>query len=535
MLIYFVVAPILMAVFMYLYTNDKIAKIVAILVQGTLFVGSFNMFLTARYYTIETVVGGYESVAGITLRASVFNSALIIIATLVFLMITIYNFPEPKSKMFWLLMFIWEGALIGIFLTGDFFNRFVLMEVATIVSTILIMYNREERSMYDGLYYLVINVVSVQFFLFGVGYIYRITGTLDMYRATAIMQELPQDQLLLPYALIMVFAAMKCALFPISNWMSKTLATPGSPPTVNAVMASVHMVSGLYLFMSMHNVFSHMQLNYFFIIMGAITSLVAIVFGLAQRNIMKLLSYVAVVQFGLVIIALNIGGYYNQLGAMYHVVNYALFSAILFLGIGLVIARYNTTNINNIRGVLKVMPITAFSLIFAILGIIGTPLFSGSVSTYFMLRYADIWIAVIVAIISLGNFALFARFSTILLGTPTSNHSDRNVANLKFKAIPLLPLAIICLVGGIFGDQVIGFLLNTEASVSPAGIVQKLIMFAISAVLGFGLHKATFRTTVEGSKPGPLCKIRGYDMGFRGIVLSVGIFFGIILTILFIG
>ena len=528
MLIYFVVAPILMAVFMYLYTNDKIAKIVAILAQAALFVASFNMFLTARYSSIEIVVGGYYSVTGITLRASVFNSALIIITTLVFLMITIYNFPEPKSKMFWLLMFIWEGALIGIFLTGDFFNRFVLMEVATIISTILIMYKREDRSMYDGLYYLVINVVSVQFYLFGVGYLYRLTGTLDMQRATAIIQTLPQEQLMLPYALIMVFAAMKCALVPMSNWMPKALSTQGSPPTVNAVMASVHMVSGLYLFISMHNVFSHMQQNYLFIIMGGLTSIVAIFFGLAQRNIKKLLGNVAVVQFGLIIIALNIGYYYNQLGAMYHMINYALFSAILFLGVGLILARYKTNRISEIKGVLKRMPVTSISLIFAVLGIIGTPLFSGSVSTYFMLRDADMWVSIIIAVIGIGNFALFARFSTIFFGK-SKDLTDRNMSSLKFQAIPLLPLAIICFAGGIFGDDLLSFLLNTPATISPGGILQKLIWFGISLVFGFVLHKVTGANALHGVRQGVFFKIRRYDMGFRGIVLSVGIFFAVIM------
>lgn len=531
MLTYFVVAPILLAVFMYLYTNETLAKIGAILVQASLFIASLYMFLEARETPIELAVGGYETVLGIALRASAFNAALIVLTTLVFLMITIYNYPEEKTKMFWLLMFIWEGALIGIFLTGDFFNRFVLMEVATIISTILIMYDREKRSMYHGLYYLVINVVSVQFYLFGVGYLYRMTGTMDMQLATYRLQDIPAEQLLLPYALIMTFAAMKCALLPMGNWVSKALATEGSPPTVNAVMSAVHMVSGLYLFMSMHNVFPNMQQNYLFIIMGALTSMVGVLFGLAQRNVKKLLSYVSIVQFGLVVIALNIGDYYSTVGAMFHILNYALFSAILFLGMGIVIRKYQTNHLNQIRGVFKTTPVTAVALVCAMFGIVGTPFFSGSVSTYFMLRGADQWVAVLIATVGALNLALFARFSTIFFGQANTETINRDLYARRFQSVPLLPLALICLLGGIFGEQVMGFLLNTGAYTSPYSNTQKLTMFAISLAVGYSLHHVTRAKSADGEPAGFLYKVKYYDMGFRGIVISVGLFFGLILLV----
>ncbi|MCL1936469.1 MAG: hypothetical protein FWF57_08890 [Defluviitaleaceae bacterium] len=525
MLTLYVVSPILLAVFMYLFTNDKAAKIIAILAQLALIIASFNLFLQARTYTVSETVGNYYSVTGIRLNVDGLSSILILLTTLIFLTITIYNFAEKKSKLFWLLMFIWEGSLIGIFMTGDFFNRFVLMEVSTIISTILIMYNRKHRSLYDGLYYLIINVISVQFYLLGVGYLYRLTGTLDIYEATYRIPHIDPSLLVLPYALIMTFAALKCALIPMTTWVPKALATAGAPPTVLAVMSTVQMTSGIYLFIRMHYVFGDFANNAIFAFVGASTSIVGIFMAISQKNIRHMLSYLAVVQFGLIIFGLNTGDEYSRIGTTYHMINNAIAMAALFLGTGIIIEKYQTKDLDKIQGVLKSAPITSYVLIFAFLSIFATPFLNGSVSKQLIIRDMDILGTIIMYIISLGSMVIFFKFSSIFFGKSKIEESESETLKMEIQEFSIIPLGLLCILGGIFSREAIGIFFNAYKSINIAENIQHGVIFVISIVIAFFINKLIKKDTPI------LKKLQTYDMGIRGIILSVGLFFAFILLI----
>ena len=207
MLSYFVIIPLLTAVFLYVFSTAKTARIIAVIVQAALAGYAGRLFMICKDGSVITSIGGYEDTLGITLRADTLSSVFVALVAFLFFIAALYSVNEQKNKLFWLLLFVWEGLLTGIFLTRDLFNTFVLMEVAMVVVAILIMFNRDKRSMYDGMFYLMINIVVMQFYLFGVGYVYKLTGVLDMEAAASILVSLDKSSLVLPYALIMTAIA----------------------------------------------------------------------------------------------------------------------------------------------------------------------------------------------------------------------------------------------------------------------------------------------------------------------------------------
>ena len=180
MLSWFVLAPVLTAVFLYIFPFKKAGRAIAIIVQMAMIASAFYLFFLCKEGDIYTNVRNFSGVLGITLKADTLSSVLIILTSCIFLIANFYIFHEDVSRLFWFLLLLWEGLLIGIFLSRDFFNLFVLIEVATVVVAILIMFNRDNRSMYDGMVYLMVNTVAIQFYLFGAGYIYKLTGSLDL-------------------------------------------------------------------------------------------------------------------------------------------------------------------------------------------------------------------------------------------------------------------------------------------------------------------------------------------------------------------
>ena len=144
MLIYFVIVPILIAVFLYLFPEkflpEKIGKVIAIVAQSLVVVGAlYLLFQTQAYGTMVTNVGDFRSFLGIYLMADTLSADFVLLTAIVFLAAAIFTVNESRSSLFWFLLFIWESALIGLFLTRDLFNIFVMAEVATVVVAVLLM------------------------------------------------------------------------------------------------------------------------------------------------------------------------------------------------------------------------------------------------------------------------------------------------------------------------------------------------------------------------------------------------------------
>ena len=528
MLSYLVIIPLLTAVFLYVFSTAKAAKVIASVAQAGLVGLAVRLFVLCKDGEIIMHIGQYESVLGITLRADTLSSVFVALVTFVFLIAVLYSFNEQENKLFWLLIFIWEGLLIGVFLSRDMFNLFVLMEVAMVVVAILIMFNRDKRSMYDGMLYMMVNIVAMQFYLFGVGYVYKMTGVLDMTAAQEILATVDTSSLVLPYALIMVAVALKCALVPLYSWLPKAHGTPGAPSAVSALLSGVHIKSGIYLFMRIQPIFQNIDASAFFLWVGIITGIVGFIFAMSQSDMKLILAYHTISQVGMIIASLNLGDRYSYMGGLYHSINHALFKAALFLSAGAIIKAYGTRNIYEISGVFKRFPLIATGTAMAILGITGAPLFNGSVSKYFIMSGANPLTSAALTFINLGTIISFIKYSSILFGEYDSRNdsSGDDVIEIDMTMqVSVLILGFMCLVGGVLGEEFIELLFNVSVSMDAAGYLQKIAFFAGSVLVGFFIYKYYVKTSVL------LKRIREIDLGFRAICFSIGIFFAMLLLV----
>jgi len=526
MLTYFVFVPILIAVFLYLFPLEKVSRVISIVAQAGLFVAAFYLFYLSRENDVITVVGNYEDVLGIILMADMLSAVFILLTAFIFLMAAIYSFNEDRSRLFWFLLFIWEGTMIGVFLAGDLFNLFVLTEVATVLVAVLILYNRQNRSMYDGMIYLMINVVVIQFYLFGLGFIYRLVGILDMMAVAEAFRTIENEQLFLPYALIMTFVALKCALMPLFSWLPKAHGTPGASAAVSAVLSGLHIKSGIYLFIRFQYVFEGVALTQFFLVMGLITAVAGVIMALSQTDIKLVLAYSTIAQIGLIIAGFNIGGYYNHVGSLFHVINHAVFKAALFLGAGMIIHTYDTRDINKVRGVFKRMPVVGVSMGFAILGMIGMPLFNGSRSKYFIMYDIDPLLNILLTLVNLGTIMVFIKYSAMLFGsikTEESTEKELIEKQDKWQLVSMVVLGGMCLALGIMGEQFISVLFGVEVVIDMAGYLLKAGIFAASLVAGYFIFTHCIKNNAL------IARVRNIDLGFREMCIMIGVFFGVIL------
>lgn len=521
MLPWFVMTPVLTALALYILPFKKAGKIIAVAAQAVMICFAFHIFFMCREGNVLVRIGNYSNGLGISLKADTLSSVYLILLTFIFFVAVIYNFNGKTGRLFWFLLFVWEGLLSGIFLSCDFFNIFVLLEVVTVVVSIFIMFKRDNRSMYDGMVYLMVNTVAIQFYLFGAGYIYKLTGTLDMDIAAEAIKSIDRESLLLPYALIMTSVSLKCALMPLFSWLPKAHGTPGAPSAVSAILSGLHIKSGIYLFIRFQTVFANVAIPEFFLVTGIITGIAGFIFALSQTDIKLILAYHTISQIGMIMIGLGASDVYSYTGSVYHIVNHAVFKSALFLSAGIIIHSFGTRDIYKIRGVLRRIPLMGAATIMAVFGITGAPFFNGSISKYFIMAGANWVVNGAIIFINLGTIISFIKYSSILFGHSDNWHESKKINAGQQAAVMIL--GITCFAGGIFGEQFIGFLFGIDISVDTTGYLEKAALFILSVIAGFLIYRYYIK------KSALFRKIRGIELSFRGICVSIGLFFALIL------
>ena len=520
---FLVIIPVIIAVFLYVFAGLKIARMIAVITQAAYMVLAFVLLIASRNQEIVVSVGGYEGFLGIILRVDNLAAVFILLTVLIFLAVVIYNLRsryDHTGRLYWFLLFILEGTLIGLFLTRDFFNIFVLVEVSTVVVVILLMYDRQRRNLFAGMTFIMVNIVVMQFYLFGLGYLYMVVGVLDMKAAAEVIYTMERADLALPYALIMTAIAAKCSLLPLLTWMPKVNSLTGSRFTIAALMSGLHIKSGIYLFVRFQYVFGGMA-NEFFLVVGIITAFAGIVLALAQKDIRLMLAYSTVAQAGLIIAGLSLDSEYARIGSLFHIVSHAIIKVALFLLAGIISYLYKTKDIGKIRGLFRVSPSIGMANLFAILGIVGAPFFNGFVSKYFIAEGATGALGWVFIAINLGTVLVFVRYSAMFFGT---SGGVKPVPDWCREGV-VLGLGFLCLGMGVFGEWAIMFLFDTQVSTSILGILEKALWFGISV----GAAVLIYRYVLV--KKDYLRPLRGLTLNFKIMCLSIGVFFAALLVV----
>jgi multicomponent Na+:H+ antiporter subunit D len=515
---------VLIAVFLFVFATNKAARVLAIFFQAVFVALSLYLLWYTRSNEMIDVIGDYDGLLGIILRAYTTSAVFMVLCGVIFLAVAIYSFNQSDSRTFWFLLFILQSALVGLFLTRDLFNIFVLVEVATVIVIILLMYDKKNRNMLAGLVFLMLNIVAMLMYLFGIGYIYMLTGVFDIIEAgnrMAYIYAYNPGDLVIPYALIMTGIAFKCSIIPIFGFLPKVKLYPKAPSAVAAILSGVQIKTMVYMFIRMQEMFGGFSSHSFFLAVGIAASLTGVIMAICQTDIKMILAYHTMSQVGLIIIGLSAGNDYSMLGGLYHIISHATFKSALFLSAGIIVHSYGTRDVYKIRGVMRRMPIVGLVTLFAVLGITGAPFFIGSISKYYIAATVPFWLNAAVIIISLGTIISFIKYAGILFGKDPGVEGDAVKPDI-WRIVPSVALGAFCLIGGIFGEFFVNFLFDAGSTIDIWGYVEKALIFFASVGAGLLIYKYI----VYGNAT--LKRIGGLNLGFRSVCASMAAFFGLI-------
>ena len=388
-----------------------------------------SVLLLQQVYTAGPItyqLGGWEAPWGIEYRIDLLNAWVLLIVTglgstvLAAARVSIAReLEENRQTLFYTLYLLCFAGLLGIVATGDVFNVFVFLEISSLATYALIALGRDRRALWASFQYLIMGTIGATFILIGIGFLYMMTGTLNMADlATRLPAVEGSATVLAAFAFIVVGVCLKLALFPLHLWLPNAYSY--APSIVTAFLAATATKVALYLLLRFTvTVFgvdfsiASLPLETLFIGLGLVGVFVASAVAIYQTDIKRMFAYSSVAQIGYMVVGIGIASTVAVQATLLHLFNHALMKGGLFLALTGLVYQLGNCRIEAFRGLGRSMPWTMAAIVIGGLSLIGMPLTVGFVSKWYLIMAAmDAglwWVAVLVVLGSLLAVAYIWR------------------------------------------------------------------------------------------------------------------------------
>ena len=354
------------------------------------------------------------------------------------------------------------GGLAGLVMTGDAFNLFVFLEISALSSVILIALGAgtDRRALVAGYNYLIIGAVGATFYVIGVGFIYAVTGSLNMADLAARIPDVQQDTVIMVgFGFMVAGILVKAAIFPVHIWLPAAYAY--APSAVSALLAAIATKASLYvlarilftMFAGVPDV-TALALEWVLIPLAIAGIFTGTILAIYENDIKKLLAYSSVAQIGYIALAFGIASTAGVAAGFIHIGNHAVIKGGMFLAVGgYFLALRSRVSLSAMAGLGRRMPITTTGFLICGLSLIGLPLTAGFISKLYLVRALiaeDMIIVMILVLVSSAlSVAYLWKIVEILWQRPEGEEAPLHGGEAPALYIPLWILAIANLWLGI--------------------------------------------------------------------------------------
>lgn len=351
--------------------------------------------------TISYELGGWAPPWGIEYRVDSVNAYVMLIVAAIGAVVITYAGPsvaseiaEDRRYLFYTSYLLCLSGLLGVTITGDAFNVFVFLEISSLSSYVLISAGRDRLALTAAYRYLIFGTIGATFYLIGIGFLYQVTGTLNM---ADLAQRLPTVEgtrtVHAAFVFIVIGLAMKAALFPLHIWLPNAYAY--APSVASAFLAATATKVSIYVLLRVYLTifgadfsFDVMGIGYALMPLAVLAMFVGSGVAIFQPDIKRMLAYSSVAQIGYMILGFSIATGLGVTAGILHLFNHALMKCALFLAMGCVFYRTGSVSIEAMKGMGKRMPWTMGAFVAGGLSIIGVPLTVGFISKWYLILAA---------------------------------------------------------------------------------------------------------------------------------------------------
>ena len=371
-----------------------------------------------------------------------------------------------KAKYMSLFMLMVAG-MNGVVLSGDIFNVFVFLEIASLASYALVGFGCEHEELEASFKYMVLGSIGSIFVLFAVALVYGNTGSLNMaYISKAIQSSGLNASLTFALGLFVAGFGLKAALVPFHAWLPD--AHPSAPAPISAMLSGVIIKAlGIYaLARLVFNVYGiSIQMGWILTVLGLLSMVVGAFMAIGQWDIKRLMAYSSISQLGYVVLGIGLGGVIIArgdnvawaslaiLGGLFHLVNHAVYKSLLFLTSGSVQMSTGTREMREMGGLAERMPVTRATCTIASASIAGIPPFSGFWSKLILVIAAVqahfYWVAALIVFVSLCTLIMYLKVQRYVFLGELPENLQQTKENKGSMLAAMVFLALLCVLMGL--------------------------------------------------------------------------------------
>lgn len=447
-------------------------------------------------------VNGYAIGIGYEIDQLNLFFALLVVSTFLFSGIYSLKYMERDHHLghYYTLYLMLSGSVLGLVLTGDIFNMFVMIEIMTFACVALAAFRSQQKGALEASFkYLVIGSMGSSFTLFGITLLYAQCHTLNMAQLSSILSTTHTPTTTLALGMLVAGFGVKAYLVPFHTPAADSYTV--APASVSMMFSGMVNKAGVYgMIRLLYIIFRSMDstaVQTLLTVIGTVTMFVGVTMALSQHDFKRLLAFHSISQIGYVITAAGLGTALGLTGGLFHAMNHTLFKGLLFLCAGAVFYATGSTNLDELGGLSKRMPKTTICFLVGAFSIAGLPPFNGFASKWMIYQatyekavttghigYALVTVvALVVSVMTLASFIKVTQ--AVFFGqTPMTCRKAKEVPFAM--RLPMWIMSVLCLLTGVCYEQVNKYLLTpaVKAAFGVTNYIDKMMGQGYAAAAG---------------------------------------------------
>jgi formate hydrogenlyase subunit 3/multisubunit Na+/H+ antiporter MnhD subunit len=441
-------------------------KLATVVVSIIAFVLSIQVFRLEKATYAWSILTLGQLQLDLLLTATPLGSFILMFAMGFGVLVTLYSLkslaPADRANEYYGSMLLAIGGSAGVLLTDHLLFLLIFWEIVTASLYILISTGRKHSNFAATKSFAMIGASDAGFLL-GIGMVWTLSGTFVI---SEIHLPTTSSLQIISFLLLTLAAVTKAGAMPLHTWLPA--GGEYAPTSVMALLpAAIDKLLGIYLLLVIVTrifVLEAGPLTLVLAAVGAATIVIAAMVAMVQHNLKKLLSYSAVSQVGYMLLGIATLTPIGIAGAMFHMLNNAIYKSCLFLGGGAVEEVTGTAELDKLGGLGRKMPLTFAACLIAALSVAGIPPLNGFASKWMVYQAivqmgttqggtgAALWPLWLLA--TMFGSALTLAYCVKILHSVFLSRLPDHLTGAKevtpLQTFPMLVLASLCVLFGVF-------------------------------------------------------------------------------------